>query len=65
MMSLNTTLLQKIRGTYNAKLFLTYADYSELGFAFSCVCEMRGIQIEIVGSNDKRRYTLVPIQQDS
>ena len=47
------------------KLFLTYADYLELGFAFSYVCEMRGIQIEIVGSNDKRRYTLVPIQQDS
>ena len=58
-------LMQKIRGTYNAKLFLTYADYLELGFAFLCECEMRGIQIEIVGSNDKRRYTLVPIQQDS
>lgn len=65
MASLDTKLLQKIRGIYNAKLFLTYADYLELGFAFSCECDMRGIQIEIVGSTDKRRYKLVPIQQDS
>ena len=36
MASLDTKLLQKIRGAYNAKLFLTYTDYLELGFAFSC-----------------------------
>lgn len=65
MSTLAQMLMQKIRGTHNAKLFLTYAAYLELDFAFSCECEMRGIQIEIVDRNDKRRCTLVPIQQDS